>query len=204
MINCSRINFLLCQSQGLVTNSGKAKLRAIYLKKRLLLTPDEIQQKSRQISEKILHLKQIENKNVIACYLAVNNEPDLKEVIGHFLKAKKNIVVPAFFENLGKYKFVKLSSINNLKIGPYKIPQPSKLLPLDSKIIDLAFIPGLVFAKNGARLGYGKGVYDSLMANIHALKIGVAYDFQIIDQFKNEAHDINVDFIITEKRILKT
>jgi len=187
-----------------VTNSGKVKLRAIYLKTRLLLTLAEIQQKSRQISKKILHLKQIKNKNVIACYLAVNNEPDTQEVIGHFLKAKKNIVVPAFFENLKKYKFVKLSSLNNLKIGPYKIPQPSKLLPLDSKIIDLAFIPGLVFAKNGARLGYGKGVYDSLMANIHALKIGVAYDFQMIDHFENETHDIKVDLIATENRIIKT
>ena len=187
-----------------MTNSGKIKLRAIYLKKRLLLAPDEIQQKSRQMCEKILHLKQIENKNVIACYLSVNNEPDLKEVIVHFLKAKKNIVVPAFFEKLRQYIFVKLSSLNNLKIGPYQIPQPSKLLPVDSIKIDLVLLPGLAFSEDGLRLGYGKGLYDRLLADTDALKIGVCYDFQMIDHFENKAHDIKVNFIITEKRIIKT
>ena len=187
-----------------MTNSGKTKLRAIYLKKRLLLTPDEIQQKSRQISEKILHSKQIENKKVIACYLSVNNEPDLKEVIVHFLKAKKNIVVPAFFEKLRQYIFVKLSSLNNLKIGPYQIPQPSKLLPVDSIKIELALLPGLAFSEGGLRLGYGKGVYDRLLANSSTFKIGVCYDFQIINHFKSEPHDIKVDFIVSENRIIKT
>ena len=184
--------------------SDKYKLREFYLKKRLSLNHAEIYKNNQKICKNIKSLPQITNENTIACYLTVNNEPNVKEVIGYFLKTKKSIVVPAFFENLGKYKFVKLSSLNNLRIGPYKIPQPSKLVPFDSKNIDLALIPGLAFSQDGLRLGYGKGVYDSLMANIHALKIGVAYDFQIIDQFKNEAHDINVDFIITEKRILKT
>lgn len=187
-----------------MTNSDKTRLRVIYLKKRLLLTPDEIQQKSRQICEKILHLKQIENKNVIACYLSANNEPDLKEVIVHFLKAKKNIVVPAFFEKLRQYKFVKLSSLNNLKIGPYQIPQPSKLLPVDSIKIDLVLLPGLAFSEDGLRLGYGKGVYDRLLANTDASKIGVCFDLQVIDNFNAENHDLRVDFIITEKRVIKT
>jgi len=187
-----------------VTNSGKTRLRAIYLKKRLLLTPDEIQKKSRQISEKILHSKQIENKKVIACYLSVNNEPDTREIIGHFLKAKKSIVIPAFFEKLRQYKFVKLSSLNSPEIGPYQIPQPSKLLPVDSIKIDLVLLPGLAFSEDGLRLGYGKGVYDRLLANTSALKIGVAYDFQMIDHFENETHDIKVDLIATENRIIKT
>ena len=187
-----------------MTNSSKTKLRAIYLKKRLLLTPAEIQQKSRQISEKILHLKQIESKNVIACYLAVNNEPNIKEVVGHFLKAKKSIVTPAFFENLGKYKFVRLSTLEDLKIGPYQIPQPIKLVSFDSKNIDLVLIPGLAFSEGGLRLGYGKGVYDRLLKNSKVLIIGVCFDFQVIDNFNAEIHDLRADFIITEKRIIET
>ena len=65
-------------------------------------------------------------------------------------------------------------------------------------------IPGLAFSQDGLRLGYGKGVYDKLTANTNALKIGVAYDFQMIDHFENETHDIKVDLIATENRIIKT
>ena len=187
-----------------MTKFEKTKLRAFYLKKRLLLTQAEIQQKSRQICENILQLKQTESKNFVACYLAINNEPNIQEVIDHFLNTGNTVTAPAFFNKLKGYKFVKFFNWQNLTPGPYQIPQPSILTPIDPKNIDLAFIPGLSFAKNGTRLGYGKGVYDKLMTNTNALKIGVCFDFQVIDNFNAESHDLRVDFIITEKRLIKT
>lgn len=184
--------------------SEKLKLRDFFLKKRLSLAPSEIKKNSQIIRDRIKNLPQTKNLKIIACYFAINNEPDLKEVLGNFLKAKKTIVVPAFLENLEKYRFVKLSTLENLKTGPYKIPQPPQLVPFDSENIDLAFLPGLAFSEDGLRLGYGKGIYDKLMANTYALKIGVCFDFQVIDNFTAESHDLRVDFIITEKRIIKT
>jgi len=187
-----------------VIKSEKSKLRQVFLKKRQSLTSFEIQKRSQAICKKIKSLAQIENNNVIACYLAVNNEPELSDTTSEFLKIQKTIVIPAFFKTSKNYKFVKLSSLNKLKIGPYQIPQPSKLLPVDSAKIDLVLLPGLAFSEDGLRLGYGKGVYDRLLADTNALKIGVAYDFQVIDHFESESHDIKVDFVITEKRIIKT
>jgi len=186
-----------------VIKSDKRKLREFFVKKRLSLNPAEIYKNSQKIRRSIKSLPQNENKNAIAAYFAVNNEPNIQEVIDHFLKTK-NIVIPAYFEDLEKYKFVRLYSLENLKIGPYKISQPLKLIPFDSKNIDLTFIPGLAFSEGGLRLGYGKGVYDKLTANTNALKIGVCFDFQVIDNFNAESHDLRVDFIITEKRIIKT
>jgi len=185
-----------------VIKSEKSKLRQVFLKKRQSLTSYEIEKRSQTICKKIKSLAQIENKNVIACYLAVNNEPNLQNIIAHFLEADRIIVVPAFFEKLKQYKFVKLSSPNNLETGPYQIPQPSQLLPVESIKIDLVLLPGLAFSEGGLRLGYGKGVYDRLLANTNALKIGIAYDFQVIDHFVSEPHDLKVNFIITEKRII--
>ena len=184
--------------------SDKYKLREFYLKKRLSLNHAEIYKNNQKICKNIKSLPQITNENTIACYLTVNNEPNVQEVIDYLLKVKKSVVVPAFFENLGKYRFVRLSTLDNLKIGSYKIPQPSKLLPVDSNNIDLVLIPGLAFTKNGLRLGYGKGVYDRLLINIKTLKIAVAYDFQIIDYLEGESHDLKVDFIITEQRVFTT
>lgn len=45
---------------------------------------------------------------------------------------------------------------------------------VNSFAIDVAIIPGVAFDKRGARLGYGKGVFDRLLADSDALKIGLA------------------------------
>ena len=184
--------------------SDKSKLRKIFQKRRHLLTPAEIRQMNRNICKRILSLESISDKKIATCYLAINNEPDIKTVIDQLIKNKKTVAVCAFFKKLNEYKLVKLSNLKNLKIGPYQIPQPSTLTLIDPEDIDLAFIPGLAFSEGGLRLGYGKGVYDRLLINIKALKIAVAYDFQIIDYLEGESHDLKVDFIITEQRVFTT
>ena len=57
---------------------------------------------------------------------------------------------------------------------------------------------------NGVRLGYGKGVFDRLLADSKALRVGLAYDFQIVDELPREKHDLVMDLVVTEKRIIKT
>jgi len=59
----------------------------------------------------------------------------------------------------------------------------------------------LAFDHNLNRLGYGGGFYDRFLANTTALKIAIAYDFQVKESIPSEAHDIKMDFIVTEQRI---
>lgn len=67
-------------------------------------------------------------------------------------------------------------------------------------------MPGACFSKNGYRIGYGGGYYDSFLADygISALKVGFCYNRFIFDSIPTESHDIPVDFIITEKEIIST
>ena len=61
-------------------------------------------------------------------------------------------------------------------------------------------VPGLAFTIYGDRLGYGGGWYDRLMANAKGFKIGVAHDFQIVEDLPQEPHDIQLIRIVTEVR----
>lgn len=81
-------------------------------------------------------------------------------------------------------------------------PQTWRLASLSE--IDLALIPGLAFDKEGGRLGWGKGYFDRLLASplCHALKIGVAWPWQIVAAIPKEPHDIRMDIIMTSKRVL--
>ena len=69
----------------------------------------------------------------------------------------------------------------------------------------MVIVPGLIFGKNMYRIGYGGGYYDKFLSNkeISAYKLGICYDFQVIDEIQNDIYDIPVDKIITDKRIIE-
>ncbi len=85
----------------------------------------------------------------------------------------------------------------NTKIGSYNIFEPLGNNIVHPSTIDLIIVPGIAFDASGMRLGRGKGFYDRLLKETTALKIGICYDFQLIDDIPHEIHDIPMDAIIT-------
>ena len=80
-------------------------------------------------------------------------------------------------------------------------PQPGEM-PIDPKDIEMIVVPGVAFDEAGHRLGRGRGYYDRLLSSTRALKVGIGYDFQLIDQVPVEPHDISLDTIITPTRTI--
>jgi 5-formyltetrahydrofolate cyclo-ligase len=96
---------------------------------------------------------------------------------------------------------VKIQNLTNLKKGYAGIKEPEgKGVPPEK--IDIVVVPAVAFYKYGHRLGYGKGFYDRFLKKTKALKVGVAYDFQILEKLPAESHDIPVDLIITPTQII--
>lgn len=141
-------------------------------------------------------------RNVL-CYLPINNEVDTHPLIDDLMALDKKIYVPAFDNDKRKYVFAEFNSWDNLAVGPYDVLQPVESHEIDVAGIDLVIVPGIAFGTAGFRLGYGKGVYDKLLAGTSCIKIGLAYDFQILDELPAEAHDLKMDFVITEKKIYR-
>ena len=53
------------------------------------------------------------------------------------------------------------------------------------------------------RLGRGKGFYDQYLAHYSGIKVGVCFSDQIVDLVPAEKHDVNLDYIVTEKKWIK-
>jgi 5-formyltetrahydrofolate cyclo-ligase len=83
-------------------------------------------------------------------------------------------------------------------------PKPDAVRPIDCDQIDAALVPGLAFDETGNRLGRGMGYFDRILQDLRGVKIALAYDFQIVSEVPKEAHDAPMDFIVTEKRVMKT
>ena len=85
-----------------------------------------------------------------------------------------------------------------LEVGAFNIEEPTgnDIHPIEE--IEVIIVPGVAFDRKGRRIGRGKGFYDRLLQSAKATKIGVGYEFQLIDEIPAEPHDIAMDMIITE------
>ncbi|MDE6692395.1 MAG: 5-formyltetrahydrofolate cyclo-ligase, partial [Muribaculaceae bacterium] len=88
---------------------------------------------------------------------------------------------------------------STLSLGAFHIEEPQGNETADINDIELIIVPGVAYDREGNRVGRGKGYYDRLLATSKATKIGMAYDFQLVDEIDAEPHDIKVDFVITDK-----
>lgn len=85
----------------------------------------------------------------------------------------------------------------DLCIGSYGIAEPTGQLFTDYNNIDLAVIPGVAFDPQGRRLGRGKGYYDRLLPHIPALKVGICFPFQLMEEIPTEQFDIRMSTVIS-------
>lgn len=87
---------------------------------------------------------------------------------------------------------------SRLELGSFHIEEPTGDDPVDPSEIELMIIPAVAYDRRGNRLGRGKGFYDRLLGEAKATKIGVGYQFQLIDEIPVEPHDVPVDMVITQ------
>ncbi|MDA7805996.1 5-formyltetrahydrofolate cyclo-ligase [Candidatus Pelagibacter sp.] len=179
----------------------KSKLRKKILKVRQKFNTKNIQPNFNQII-KILKKEKINNK-IIGGYYPVNFEIDDLTLLKKFRKNKFNISLPVITKNF-QMDFYLWSFSEPLKINKYGIPEP------ESKNIvypDVLLIPLVAFDKNLNRLGYGGGYYDRLIEKLskkkNILKIGLAFSIQEIDKVPINMYDQKLDYIVTNKHIIK-
>ena len=90
---------------------------------------------------------------------------------------------------------------SSLHLGAFQIEEPDGDDVRDISEIEMIIVPGVAYDRNGNRVGRGKGYYDRLLAETRAAKVGVAYDFQVVDEIECEPHDVRVDIVITDKAV---
>jgi len=179
----------------------KSKIREKIIKIR-----EKINKKNLQINFKaiikIIKKEKITRK-VIGGYYPVNFEVDDLELLRKFEKKKFNISLPVIKKNF-KMDFYKWSFSNPLKINKYGIPEPEIN---DIVYPDVLLIPLVAFDKDLNRLGYGGGYYDRLIEKLSKrkkiMKIGLALSVQEIEKVPTNKYDQKLDYIITEKNIIR-
>jgi len=182
---------------------NKEELRRKIKEIRDSLSISEVLKKSNEIIARLKEMAIFRKCRVIACYISFDNEVYTHGLIKEFI-SEKEILVPVI-ANERKLLLSHLKDWKELDSGAYGILEPRKkfLRLREYDETELVIVPGIAFDEKGDRIGYGGGYYDALLKKMNAIKIALAYEFQVMKEIPCEEHDVKMDFIITEKRVVE-
>jgi 5-formyltetrahydrofolate cyclo-ligase len=185
----------------------KRDIRKEILKKRDEISPDIKSVKNALIKERLFTLSEFISAKTVFFYASFRSEVETLSMIKESLKMGKSVVLPKVDRKRHRLILYEIKDVSELSPGYMGIPEPSlsddRLVDLDD--IDLVIIPGAAFDYSGNRLGYGGGYYDILLSESKKKIpiIALAYEEQLVDSIPSETHDVKVDMIVTDKRVIR-
>ena len=173
------------------------------------ITQEDALLKSSRIMESFFGLEKLSSPCLIMCYMNFKNEVNTGALIKKCLAQGKGIALPRV-ESVNDGRIIVPYRICNIdkdvECGSYGIMEPvtDTARRVEPQEIDLVIVPGLAFGLNRQRIGYGAGYYDRLLKEVRkdCVKIGFAYEIQILEKIYENKLDVPMDIIITEERII--
>lgn len=180
---------------------SRAELRAQLLEQRQALSPNQVIQDSAAACEHLLKSDVFQSASTIASYLATNNELDMALALDDCHKKNKPVFLPMISDFKRKMMdFRQYLPDDTLHKNRYGIAEPTVEAELWSPAKnDVILVPLVACDLAGNRLGMGGGFYDRFLEQRadSLVKIGIAYDWQVLDSVPTEAWDIPVDYVLT-------
>ncbi|MDK2865989.1 MAG: 5-formyltetrahydrofolate cyclo-ligase [Clostridiales bacterium] len=183
------------------------------LRKQMIKTRNTLDDHARRLhSSNILqHLSKLDffqSARAVAGFVDFRNEVQMRPILQHLLAMNIPLMLPRISDDGTQMVFYHVDSLEHLVISRLGImePDPACCVPGDLNQLSLVLTPGVAFTRNGFRLGYGGGYYDRFFESISNdfLRIGLAFDLQIVADIPCESHDIRLHGYVTENGFFNT
>lgn len=171
--------------------------RRVKARKRLL-DENERQTAARSVFDQLERLAAFMMSDSILAYHSLPDELSTREFLDKWSSRKR------FF--LPRVNGLDLEILpydrTRLRSGAFRIEEPEGDDLSDASQMEMIIVPAVAYDRQGNRIGRGRGYYDRLLSTTRALKVGVAYDFQLFDNLEPDPFDVPVDIVITESTII--
>ncbi len=161
--------------------------------------------KDEMICKSVLKSEFYRESKEILCFYPIKSEINTCKIISAAFTDNKKLYLPVCLPEKGLMRFYLVNSFDDLKVGKFAIPEPdiSSCNFADSFNDAICVVPALAYDYLGFRLGYGGGYYDRFLADFNFPKVGICYEEMLFERLPADNYDVNVDYIITEKRLIK-
>jgi 5-formyltetrahydrofolate cyclo-ligase len=181
----------------------KFSVRQDMRRRRNAMSLDDVLNLSRAVEDRLFACKNLSVCQNIMFVLSFGNEVRTDEMVKRSLKDGKQVYVPRLITRERRLEVCEITDMDQeFELGSYDIREPSRS---NSKVvspskIDAVIAPGLAFDRSGARIGFGGGYFDWIFKQLpdEALRLGVAYEFQVGDSIPQDSWDERVQIIFTE------
>ena len=186
--------------------ADKQALRNQYRVKRAAILPDARRRQEEAIcAHAQALLRALPMNGFVGLYAAVHGEVDLAPLAEALLREGAKIAFPRV-EGPSHMEFCAVASLADLRTGAYGIPAPGPRAPvIRPDEMAAVLVPGLAFAADGTRLGYGGGFYDRYFKRPEAAsirRIGVCFVEQLADALPRHPHDVRMHQLLTERGLV--
>ena len=173
----------------------KKELRNAVRQRKRSMTAQEIEDKSRRLTELFLASDLYQSARTVHGYLPYNQEVRTAAMLEQALRDGKRVAVPKVCGE--EMKFIYMDDLTQVETGYAGIPEPIADGPVADDPGALVLMPGLAFDPEGHRVGYGGGFYDRFLEQEpNHPTLALCYDFQMFQSLKTEEHDIPVDCVL--------
>ncbi len=171
----------------------KSRVRAQFRSLRESMPAEEVAAASAALCRRLADWAVLQEAHTVLTYLAFRNELDLSAL--YDLLPGIDWVVPRV---VGQRLVLHGYDPDRLVRHRFGMLEPAADLPaIEPATLDLALVPGVAYDRRGGRLGFGGGYYDAFLPTTEALRVGIAYDFCLIDELPCDERDQRVDWVVT-------
>jgi 5-formyltetrahydrofolate cyclo-ligase len=186
----------------------KQSLRQSIIATRLAVAPEERLRLSYHIATLISELESYQEAATVLGYMNFGAEFAAEIFVARALAEGKQVLLPKVNQNTKQLDLYHVTDLaRDVAPGSWNIREPiierCKLVE-DLTIVDFILLPGVAFGIDGARLGYGGGFYDKLLARMphQPTLVAAAYALQVVKSIPQENTDRKVTWLITEQNTI--
>ena len=146
--------------------------------------------------------RRLAEARTVALYMGLDDEAPAQRLAAPLIAMGKRVALPRVLDRLGSMDFLRWTPDAPLVPGPFRTSHPE---PGDGPVTPDAIIAPLVgFDRALNRLGQGGGYYDRAFARFpDALRIGLTWSAQELDDVPADPWDLPLDIILTEAELIE-
>lgn len=179
---------------------AKRELRARCRSRREALGEAYRMQASQRICEHIRTWQPFQSATIVFAYLPMRGEVDLRPLFAQAPRVRW--AIPRVVNAPAPHLVFHAYQPDRLLRHRYGMLEPDPALPeVAVEEANLIIVPGLGYTRRGHRLGYGGGYYDRLLTRCgSAITAGVCFEALVLEDMPHTAHDLPVEYLVTEVR----
>jgi 5-formyltetrahydrofolate cyclo-ligase len=189
--------------EGVDLSLQKRELRERMRRTRSGIPPAERAVLAARAEARLLALPELQEARTVLLFYSFGSEIPTAVLIRRLLQRRSRVLLPYLSEEgMEAGEVLPGETLVETDYGP---KEPTRRVAVDPSGVDVVVTPGLAFDRRGHRLGYGGGHYDRYLARLHAgaVRMGIGFSAQVLDELPADEYDQPVDVVITDKDVIR-